>query len=318
MISKLIVLALVAISAIQANVEQQVPLRRGGVRGVDEKYEGPRALKKKKIKEGKGKSKTSSDDSPPPPPPPGCYARRLDGFDEASLYDFVEDAEFREVSMKHIEYFAEIHETHVRPCAVRESKHFGEDVTINDCIDPDSRVGPDVHPDFEAHYEPWLVPKIDGATLIAKNPGIWTIDDFLSEEEVDKFIEIMMRNGEEGMFGPCTDAGKNPMTSQPSTNKMCYMIGPENMCEGPYHYSTCSHKTKPDDGEFIKMIQDRAQGIMSLQKEVDFEMKHSEFFKLHRATGNTPPQLLHEDSYDIISFLIYLSDDYFGLFFFLK
>lgn len=252
------------------------------------------------------------------------YRRRLTSFDEESLYANLEDQALRESSKKHVSFFDDAHKKDLQPCPVRESKLYQQMATIHDCIDPANRIAPDVmDPHYEENYQPWVIPNPsaihEGAqiTLVAKNPGLWTIDDFLSPSEVETFIEIMMRNGKgqegSGMFGPCTDVGKNPMTSQPSTNKECYMIGPETMCEGPYHYSACEHATAPTDGEFIKMVQERAQNLMQIQTDVAAPKYHeplkvSKHIKLHRATGDTPPQLLHEDAYDHVTFMIYLSD----------
>ena len=100
------------------------------------------------------------------------YRRRLKQFDEESLYKGLDDAEFRESSKKHVSFFDEAHKKTIQPCPVRESKLYGQNVSIHECISPENRIAPDTDPDYDKNYQPWIVPNMESATLVAKNPGL--------------------------------------------------------------------------------------------------------------------------------------------------
>jgi len=208
-------------------------------------------------------------------------------------------------------------------------------VSIKDCSDPTNRRVPHEATDFHENgvdsYEPWIIPDLQGVNsnmdddddvayknnmtvnLLAKNPGLWTIENFLTSEEVDRYIELMTKNGhEKGMYGICNDPRKEHLTSQPSLNKVCFMIGETKQCEGPYQVSTCQHDVDPEDGRFVKKIQQRATNIMTVSSNevvgLGPKLTADPYMRTAVALGGTPPQLLHDDTHDVVSFLIYLTD----------
>ena len=171
-----------------------------------------------------------------------------------------------------------------------------EYVTYEECVDPANRNDPD-----DADYEPWIVPTIKHKVL-AKNPGIFELENFLSEQEVEEFVHIIKKNGNNGLFGPCADYVKNPFASQVPDNKLCFKMSKETMCEGPYQFSSCSYTTSPEDAAFIERLHERIRSSLSVELEM------SPFFKFHVAQGDTPPFDLHEDINNVITVNFYLTD----------
>ena len=277
---------------------------------------------------------------PSAPPSPTTWCRRLTNFDDSQLYRHVEDPFLRDVSA---EFLKKVHAPDVSMCNLRESLYFQQMVSIKDCFDPASRrrrQGDDVDDVHEfnhtSSYEPWIIPDLHSnnnnvshgddededvayknnnmtVKLLAKNPGLWTIENFLTSDEVDRYIELMDKNGNgKGMYGSCNDPRKEYLTSQPSLNKVCFMIGVTKQCEGPYQVSTWEHDVDPDDGMFVRKIQQRATNIMTVaSKEViglGPKLTADPYMRTAVALGGTPPQLLHDDTHDVVTFLIYLTD----------
>jgi hypothetical protein len=167
-----------------------------------------------------------------------------------------------------------------------------------DCIDPKNQIASPIQ------QEPWVVPTInDGVELLAHDPGLFSIENFLNEKEVEDLVSLMHNIGEErGMFGPCANYELGPTSSQPSINKKCFKMSPSFICEGPYQFSTCAHSSPTQDGATIAHLQEKVHASLSRDLEI------SPFVKFQLSTGNTPPVGLHEDIHEVLTFLIYLSD----------
>ena len=171
-----------------------------------------------------------------------------------------------------------------------------EYVTYEECVDPANRNDPD-----DADYEPWIVPTIKHKVL-AKNPGIFELENFLSEQEVEEFVHIIKKNGNNGLFGPCSDYKKNPFGSQVDSNKLCFKMSKDTMCEGPYQFSSCSYTTSPEDAAFIERLHEKIRSSLSVEVEM------APHVKFQIAEGDTPPFGLHEDINNVITVNFYLTD----------
>ena len=176
---------------------------------------------------------------------------------------------------------------------------------------------------------PWVSPSFDKAALLASNPGIWMVDDFLNDKESDKLIGMIKKNGyEKSMFGPCSDpklqAQGHPHYETP--NRQCFKISPEtvhnelfykkaqlenteNVHRGILDFeaydcgkSGCSAKTDPEDGAFLASIMAKVKDLWSTN--VDPRPHVS----IVHVNGTVMPLRTHHDSSILVSFVLYLTD----------
>jgi hypothetical protein len=255
------------------------------------------------------------------------------------LYDHIENDDLKMLSR---EFEDAVDMSEIVTCDLKHSKYYNQDVSIQDCYDSENRV--DAHPDNQQDpdlYEPWVFPNVDAVEtdkvwsnsnttsvkLHAKNPGIWTIDGFLSPQESDTLMNMIYRNGhDKGMFGVCEDPRKH-FTSKPRPNVFCFKISEDKICEGPWQVSTCQHDSDPDDGTFIKMLRQRAEQLVSVRLSANDQVASAataamtfagvktmkklvtdSYMSTFVSTGNAPPHMLHEDNDEVVSFLMYLTD----------
>jgi hypothetical protein len=155
---------------------------------------------------------------------------------------------------------------------------------------------------LSSDLDPFVAPSYKGATLLAADPGLWTVDNFFTEKEADSLIALMKKNGyDKGMFGPCTDKTISNHATYPSDTKFCYQISAETMCEGPYQISACTTKTDPEDGAFITTLLARFNALWST------ETKIFPYIRFQHSSGGAPPMYNHHDR-RFISMIVYLSD----------
>jgi hypothetical protein len=257
------------------------------------------------------------------------------------LYDHIDDHDLKRISR---EFVDAVDVSEIVTCDLKHSRYYNQDVSILDCYDPENRVNS--HHDNQQDpdlYEPWVFPNVDAVEtekvyynknnntisvqLLAKNPGIWTIDGFLSPQESDTLMNMIYKNGhDKGMFGVCEDPRKH-FTSKPRPNVFCFKISEDKICEGPWQISTCQHDTDPDHGTYIKMLRQRAEQLVSVQLPADYQaatgtasmrqedalgalkkLRTDSYVLTIVSTGNTPPHMLHEDNDEVVSFLLYLTD----------
>lgn len=153
--------------------------------------------------------------------------------------------------------------------------------------------------------EPWLRPASPLAKLVAPDPGIWTVDNFLSPQEADQFLAIIKRVGfERNMFGPCTHKNLDTIHRESET-KFCMMMSPTSICEGPYQLSACQHPMDHEDGAFVQAILDR---FSSIWPQIDEEPRPLMSFQHILAGAGAEPIDVHADDDELVSSIIYLSD----------
>ena len=186
----------------------------------------------------------------------------------------------------------------VSHCEVRDSALYDQYVPYADCIDPKNRVTNPL--DHDDDYEPWIVPLDDGFQLLAKNPGIWVKENFLTKEETEGLLEIVKKYDEEGVMVPCVDDAARD--SQSTRNKDCFSLSHDLVCGRTSDYETCTRAPASEEGAMVEKIIQKAKNTLSVDLPV------YEFIGFAVARGDTPPQLLHEDGMDIVTFVIYLSD----------
>ena len=144
----------------------------------------------------------------------------------------------------------------------------------------------------------WASPKnSSGAMLLAADPGIWTIENFLSVSEMEDLFELVDKYGHGlDLFGSCFGYDTSP---HPSTNKVCMKISSETVCPGPYH--KCTHDTEPEDAVLVNNILDKVNQVWS------FGETSSPFIKFQLSMGGTPAVSYHAD-YFPVTFLVYLHE----------
>ena len=254
------------------------------------------------------------------------YCRILSEFDETELFSLMEGDEWEE----HTSIYEDKKDkqSSLGLCDYPGSKYRGlGGVTHQECFDPANQVvvqpATSVNTNANAtkvkmhsdpnkeggHFDPWAVPSnasIDGGgglTLLAANPGIWSFDNFITEEEEIKLLNLINKYGYDlNMFGPCKHAKRHPVNAHPSRGKICFMISPTNVCEGPYDISDCATDTHSEDTAFIMYLLSKFKNMWSVNVEP------YPYAKFQLSTGGTPPVDLHMDNEKSISFVLYLSD----------
>jgi hypothetical protein len=217
----------------------------------------------------------------------------LKGFDDSVLYEAL-DKPFGDHHKALMDDYARL----VIECDVKESKFFGQSVPYEDCIHADHR---EVNPlDHDENYEPWIVPVDDDFKLLAKNPGIWVKENFLTEEETQGLLDLYRKSDEKGLLAPCVEDVVTD--SQTAVNKDCFRVSPEVICTSTHDDSACDHYPDSEEGALLETIIQKAKNAISVDLPVD------SFMPFYVARGNTPPQLLHEDVFDVITYVVYLSD----------
>jgi hypothetical protein len=179
---------------------------------------------------------------------------------------------------------------------------------------------------MEEEEEAWAHPSKE-ATLLAANPGIWTVDSFLTEEQSDRLLAIIKKNGyEKGMFGPCTDESlmKKGHPHYETTNKLCFKMSSETLYnelffkksqiidkdvnkgyirdKGDCGEAPCSAETDPEDGIFLDSIFSKIKALW----ETDVNPRPHVSVVL--STGTSTPLRVHDDSGILLSSVLYLTD----------
>jgi hypothetical protein len=132
------------------------------------------------------------------------------------------------------------------------------------------------------------------STLLASNPGIWSVANFISEDELDQILQMVEKYGTgHGLWGPCKNVNTEPMNAHPVKGKACFKISPESACEAPYKsdIAKCDRKTDPADSIFVADLISRFESMWS-------DLAHLTvlpFLKFQRSEGGTPPVDLHSD-----------------------
>lgn len=237
------------------------------------------------------------------------YCRILSEFNETELFDLMEGDEWEEHLLTYED--KKDKQSSLGLCDHPGSKYRGlGGVTHQECFDPNNQVQPtsnleNGHASGSHHIDfvPWAIPSIDGGVELASNPGIWSFDDFITEEEEATLLALVEKYGYElNMYGPCKHAKRHPVNAHPSRGKICFMISPDNVCEGPYDISDCATKTHADDSEFVSYLLSKFKNMWSVPVEP------YPYAKFQLSTGGTPPVDLHMDNEKSISFVLYLSD----------
>mmetsp|Transcript_59547 Transcript_59547/g.176576 ORF Transcript_59547/g.176576 Transcript_59547/m.176576 type:complete len:405 (-) Transcript_59547:222-1436(-) len=175
---------------------------------------------------------------------------------------------------------------------------------------------------------PWAYPSTDKSILLANDPGIWIVENFLTDEQSDALLKIVKKNGyDKGMFGPCTNAELQEKGHPhfESSSKVCFKMSNETLhneihfkksqladkasvnkgyleLKGRCGQSSCSAKTDPEDGEVLESI---FSNIKSLWSTDHNPRPH---VSVVLATGTAPPLRVHDDTGILVSFVLYLTD----------
>lgn len=181
----------------------------------------------------------------------------------------------------------------------------------------------------EQDRAPWASPSSDKAALLASDPGIWMVDDFLTNEESDKLIGMIKKHGyEKSMFGPCSDpklqAKGHPHFETP--NRLCFKMSPktvhnelfykkaqiadaESVHQGHLDFegydcgeSGCSAKTDPEDGAFLASIMTKVKDLWSTN------VNPRPHVSVVHVNGTALPLRTHDDSGILVSFVLYLTN----------
>ena len=245
---------------------------------------------------------------PPTPPPPAAYGRMLSEFNtdgrEMQLFDLMEGAERGRHLLKY--EAKKSNESTLGLCEFPSSNRYGEYVNYKECFDPAQQDrGRTAEGVPMGQVEPWITPSIDNAVLLANDPGIWSVRNFLSLAEADKMLALVRKYGKElGFYGPCKHEHNHRATTHahPSEGKACFKISSTNVCEGPYDLSACEAETHAADGAFIESIISRFGSMWP------FDVAPGPYAKFQLSLGDTPPVDLHVDAEKTISFVLYLTD----------
>ena len=176
---------------------------------------------------------------------------------------------------------------------------------------------------------PWASPSSEKAALLASDPGIWTVDNFLTNEESNKLIDMLKKNGhEKGLFGPCSDPELqeegHPHFESP--NRHCFKMSPETLHNELFYKkaqladpdsvhkghlafdsydcgeSGCSAETDPEDGAFLASIMTKVKDLWST------DVNPRPHVSVVLVTGTAMPLQLHDDTDILASFVLYLSN----------
>jgi len=145
------------------------------------------------------------------------------------------------------------------------------------------------------------------STLLASNPGIWSVANFISEDELDQILQMVEKYGTgHGLWGPCKNVSTQPIDAHPVEGKGCFKISPESACEAPhelFEFAECDRKTDPADSIFVADLISRFESMWP-------DLAHlpvNPFLMFQRSEGGTPPVDLHSDHF-FVTILLYLSD----------
>jgi hypothetical protein len=115
-------------------------------------------------------------------------------FDNRRLYALMQGDELH----RHLAVQDNVQST-VAFCFIEKSENYGQVVPRNECSgvyyqgDTEDSSGQRSLTSFEA--KPWAFPNFNGTTLLASDPGIWSIEHFITEDEADQLLDLMQRNG---------------------------------------------------------------------------------------------------------------------------
>ena len=202
-------------------------------------------------------------------------------------------------------------------CHNPNSKLFCQHASHEDCMDPNNWASEEerelamdsghcdlsgsAHPNV-LDDEPWLIPSAGNAKLLAANPGIWTVDNFLDQSELHRVATLIEKYGINGeMFGPCKTDSPTDSSPHPRSGKECFKISPETVCAGPYSICPRIVGTDGEDAVFLQHLFDKVNKVLQLPKPIDSNIK------IQNSFGGTPPVDLHVDP-QVLTFNVYLSD----------
>ena len=198
-------------------------------------------------------------------------------------------------------------------CDHPRSTNYGRRLTSQECLHPDNLIPHDELPDDRRRLveeqakalvdiKPWAYPLAEKTNLIASNPGIWSIENFLDQNEIDMLIGIANKYGHDlDMFGPCRDEKKDMLNAHPGQGKECFKISPQNVCDGPYGISKCDTDTQLEDAPFINSLMKKVKNVWKTN------MDPHPYAKFQLTSGGTGPMHLHYDR-RAITFIFYVND----------
>lgn len=196
-------------------------------------------------------------------------------------------------------------------CHNPRSKYDSMQVTHAECFNPDNEHLSSVSFSSLEHTlgsEASLMTSPQGveSTLLASNPGIWSVANFVSEDELDRILQMVEKYGTgHGLWGPCKDPNSQFVNAHPVEGKVCFKISHEYACEAPYKsdLATCDTKTDPADSIFVADLISRFESMWS-------DLAHLTvfpFLKFQLSEGGTPPVDLHSDR-TFVTMVLNLSD----------
>jgi hypothetical protein len=245
--------------------------------------------------------------TPAPTPEPTGYRRVLTEYSlegrDRELFDLMEGEELE----RHLSAYEDKKDkqTSLGLCDFPGSVHHGKDATHQECFDPANQMSSDQdqnNGELE-NYEPWIIPSTEGGILLAANPGIWSFESFLKEDEIDRLLKLVNKYGNDlQMFGPCKHEKRHPSNAHPMEGKVCFKISPEHVCDGPYDISDCALKTDLEDAAFMSDLLSKFKDMWPIGVDP------YPYAKFQLARGGTPPVDLHMDNEKIVSFVLYLTD----------
>ena len=255
------------------------------------------------------------------PAPTSKFRRLLDvGFESDQLFHHMKGDELHRHLARYESQVTDGLLNTLGVCDNPRSRNFCKSATYDDCFGPSNALSDDqamryankvcdtngVIVEAMDTSEPWASPITNKARLLAADPGIWTIENFLSENEADTLLNLVEEYGKDNrMFGPCKDIEMQPGDARPTEAKVCFMISPERVCKGPNFHgldNPCDFSTQAKDGEFITYLLAKVKNLWNIDVEAD------PFAKVQVSIGDTAPIDLHNDDNVAITFAIGLSN----------
>lgn len=203
----------------------------------------------------------------------------------------------------HLQLYEKERPSRLGLCDVPTSLHYGKTVSTQECMDPTNEVqkSSKIISD-NSNLDPWIKPSEERSNLIASDPGIWSIDNFLNDEDVDDILMLANKYGHDlKLFGPCRHETKDSLNAHPSEGKVCFKISPENVCDGPYGISECDVETDVEDALVVSALIDKVKNVWST------DLDPSPYAKYQLTTEGTAPMQMHYDK-RAITFIMYLTD----------
>lgn len=192
-------------------------------------------------------------------------------------------------------------------CHAPTSAFHGREASHTECLGKYSPLESPLPPsiaDTSFAKVPYKKPNENLTNTLAPNPGIWSVDHFMTPSELQAVMALVQKYGEDmGQFGPCKDEESHASHAHPQENKYCFKISPQNVCDGPYYRSKCELQTEAADSAFVTSILDRFSALWPT-----LESKATPYLKFQISKGGTEPVDLHTDSDCAIAMVLYLTN----------